>query len=136
MKIRDSRFLSPGGRGRHHRRLLLGGVALSMVLMGCATVAPESSLRHEYLMRGQILEVQDNSLVMCIGSADGAAVGQELNVIRHTRIAKPPKSVGPGFRRDNVGKVRITTIFDDHYAQATVIDGTVRENDSVETQRP
>lgn len=136
MNTRDSRFLSTVAWGHRHRLLLLSAMAIAMVFIGSAALAQESSLRHKFLMRGQVLEVQNNTLVLCVGSEDGAAVGQELNVIRHSRIAVPPKAPGPGFRRDNVGKVKITRIFYGHYAQATVIKGDARVNDTVETQRP
>ena len=36
-------------------------------------------------MRGQVLEKQNETLVVCVGQADGAQVGQVLDVIRHKR---------------------------------------------------
>jgi len=108
-------------------------MTLAIVISSSMAFAQETSFRHKYLMRGQVLEVKDATLVVCVGTADGAAVGQELDVIRHTRVTTPPKSASPGFRRKNVGKVKITTIFDDHYALATVINGSVRVNDTVES---
>lgn len=139
MKRSDSQFPAAIVRPLQQRSWRpLGALMLALALALGSSMAPaqETSFRHKYLMRGQVLEVKDAALVVCVGTADGAAVGQELDVVRHTRVRTPPKSVSPGFRRENVGKVKITTIFDDHYAQATVVSGNVRVNDTIELERP
>lgn len=115
-------------------RRLLSVLVLALAFTSPLVYAEETSFRHQYLMRGQILEIEDKTLVICVGSADGAEVGQELDVVRHQRIHRH-KQPGPQFRRENVGRVKITTIFDEHYAEATVIDGDVRVNDTVEIRR-
>jgi hypothetical protein len=116
---------------RRHGRLL--SVLMLVLVVGSSVVqAEETSFRHKYLMRGQVLEVENKTLVLCIGTADGAEVGQELDVVRHERSQIPPKATGPNFRREKVGKVRITMIFDEHYAEASVLEGDVRPHDMVE----
>ena len=87
-------------------------------------------------MRGQVLEKQNETLVVCVGQADGAQVGQVLDVIRHKRRNRGPRDIGPRFRREAVGQVRITGLFDDHYAEAEVISGKPKVNDIVELIRP
>lgn len=119
-------------RGRARR--LLTPLALLLALAGTAHAA-EGSFRHEVLMRGQILEADAGSLVVCVGKQDGAEVGQVLNVIRHTRATHEHKSLAPSFRREAVGSVRITTLFDEHYATAEVVDGEPKVNDTVELIR-
>jgi len=115
--------------------LVSTAMTLVMLFGSAMALAQDTSFRHKYLMRGQILDVEDKGLVVCVGTADGAEVGQELDVIRHKRIPTPPKSPLPRFRRETVGKVRITAVVDGHYAQAEVITGDVRVNDTVELQR-
>jgi hypothetical protein len=115
---------------RHWRLLSL--LLLALVVGSSLVYAEETSFHHKYLMRGQVLEVENETLVLCIGTADGAEVGQELDVVRHERSQIPPKATGPAFRREKVGKVRITMIFDEHYAEAIVLDGDVRLHDTVE----
>lgn len=107
-----------------------------MLSLSTAASASEGSFRHEVLMRGQILDKDNGSLVVCVGEADGAQVGQVLEVIRHTRISRGSKAAGPRFRREPVGQVRITGLFDTHYAQAEVVTGRPRVNDTVELMRP
>ena len=112
------------------------GLLLALGAVASVALAGEPGFRHKYLMRGQVLEQQDHSLVVCIGRADGAEVGQELDVVRHVRISLGPKATGPSFRPEDVGRARITTIFDDHYAQATVLEGEVKVGDVVQLQAP
>jgi hypothetical protein len=106
-------------------------MALLLAMAG-STQAAEGSFRHDVLMRGQILEAEAGSLVVCVGTRDGAEVGQLLDVIRHTRVAHQHKSPAPRFRRETVGSVRITTLFDEHYATAEVVEGEPKVNDTVE----
>ena len=111
---------------------LLSVLMLALVVGSSGVNAEETSFRHKYLMRGQILEVENQTLMLCIGTADGAEVGQALDVVRHVKSPIPPKALGPSFQRENVGKVRITKIFDEHYAEAIVLEGDVRMHDTVE----
>ena len=115
------------------KRLPVGRAAMMLVLsLALATAANAAEFAHKYVMRGQVLDVQANTLVVCIGKEDGAQVGQVLNVVRHERGPHQHKSATPTFVRKEIGTIRITSIVDDHYAEATVVDGNVQINDSVE----
>ncbi len=98
---------------------------IAFLTLSCAT------LYHEWIMRGSIIEASDSEIYLCIGSKDGASVGQELNVYKIVRLAERPL-----FRREPVGKVKITEIVDEHFAKATVISGKAEKNDIVELVRP
>ena len=113
------------------KRSLFTGVAAAACM---PTLALAQGIVHKYLMRGQVVEAQDNALVVCVGTADGAVVGQELDVIRHVPRTTPSGKAPHVFRRENVGKVKITALVDDHYAEATVINGNIRVNDTVEAE--
>ncbi len=88
---------------------------------------------HGYVMRGSIVDVVDSEAYLCIGSADGARVGQELNVHRIRQSSTNPKM--PSFQRIDVGKVKITAIVDEHFAKALVVSGNVEKNDIVELKQ-
>jgi hypothetical protein len=118
--------------GRARRWFGLG--ALILALAGTAH-AGEKSFKHEVLMRGQILEANSGALVVCVGEADGAKVGQILEVVRHKRVSRNAKAAGPRFRREAVGQVRITELFDTHYAEAVAVTGKPQVNDTVELIR-
>lgn len=119
---------------RSRARRCLGLGVLMLALAGSAQ-AEEGSFRHEVVMRGQILEARAGALVVCVGEADGAKVGQVLDVVRHKRVSRSPKAAGPRFRREPVGQVRITELFDTHYAEAEVVTGKPKVSDTVELIR-
>jgi hypothetical protein len=109
-------------------------LALTLASAGTAFASDAPSIGHRAFMRGQILESGPEGVVICIGRSDGAAVGQELDVVRHRRVTTGPKGMGQ-FQRTTVGKVRIEAIVDDHYAEAIVTSGEANVADSVELQR-
>lgn len=114
---------------------LAGALAFSFALPGVAS-ASEGGFHHNVLMRGQVLEKDDETLVVCVGQADGAQVGQVLDVIRHKRRSRNSRGGAPRYRRENVGQVRIVELFDSHYAEAEVVSGSPKVNDTVELVRP
>ena len=97
------------------------------LMFSCATVY------HGYFMKGSIIEASNSHLYLCIGSKDGAAVGQELDVYK---IFGQSTAKGTAFRRVHTGKVKILEIVDEHFAEATVISGKAEKNDIVELVRP
>ncbi len=58
----------------------LVSVFLAVLLFSAAGCATMESAGHKYIMRGQVLEVAGDEAYLCIGSEDGARVGQELAV--------------------------------------------------------
>ena len=114
----------------------LAPVALLFLLAGFGAHAGEPSLHHTLIMRGQILEVASDGIVLCVGERDGAKVGQVLDVLRHVRVqGGAPKQVGSRFRREQVGRVEIQALFDEHYARAAVVEGNPVVHDVVELER-
>lgn len=103
---------------------LLGAIAVS----GCATDSPAY---HNYVMQGQVLSVDNNTLTVCVGEHEGARVGQVFDVVRHVPRPSSPKTTAPTFSRQEIGKVRIASLYDDHYATAVVLDGSPQVNDEV-----
>lgn len=113
------------------RRTFGSLLLVGMLTSGAAFAGDSPSIGHTVFMRGQILDVKDSTILVCIGKADGASVGQELDVIHHSRVKTSPKGLSR-FTREVIGKVRIDEIVDEHYAEATIIDGKASEHDSVE----
>jgi hypothetical protein len=83
---------------------------------------------HGFWMKGSIIETSDSEVYLCIGSKDGASVGQELDVYQIIKT----KSKATPFRRAHTGRVKINEIVDEHFAKATVISGKAEKNDIVE----
>jgi hypothetical protein len=105
-------------------------VILIVTMAGCSRMESE---RHKILMKGQILEVTDNSAYLCIGSKDGAEVGDQFAVYKFTRVANPD-AAHPHYEREQVGKIKITEIVDEHMAKANIVAGEVKPNYFVELE--
>ena len=105
-------------------------IILFFIITSCATF---ETARHKYIMRGQILEATDEGVYLCIGSADGAEVGQELKVYKFVKIPLRPKQ--PNYKREETGTVKITEIVDEHYAKAKILTGEAKENYIVELHK-
>lgn len=109
---------------RNLKFLLIG--VLTLILSSCAN----SPFYHEHIMRGQIVAFDTNEIVVCIGTKDGAEIGQELDVFR---IALVDTSVeGYEFDKNFVGKVEIVSVVNEHFARAKVITGDLMKHDVVE----
>lgn len=83
-------------------------------------------------MRGQILEVNGDRAYLCIGSADGAQVGQDLTVYRFIKTGRLGPRTSVNYKREEIGEVKISEIVDEHMANAKIISGQVKEHDVVE----
>ena len=95
---------------------------------GCASLR---RAYHNYVMRGSIVEKSADEVVICIGAKEGAAVGQELEVVEFRQ--EPNKmSKGMHFEKYSVGKIRITEVFDEHFARARIVEGKAEKSDVVE----
>jgi|3_EtaG_2_1085321.scaffolds.fasta_scaffold00584_4 hypothetical protein len=117
---------------------ILTAAALALVPASAFAQSGEShtpGIGHSVFMRGTVVRAVGNDLVVCIGSADGAEAGQELTVYRVSEHPHGPKGP-PIFQRTHVGTVRILGVIDEHFANASVVSGTVKRHDIVELRRP
>ena len=111
--------------------------ALALVLFLVST-SFAGSVYHKYLMRGTVLESTDGKIYLCVGTSDGAKAGQELTVVRFvkTETESPGlKGQHPMFKREEVGKVKILEIVDEHMANAKIVSGEAKVNDIVELKK-
>ena len=107
--------------------------ALVLLLLVVST-SFAGSVQHKYLMKGSVLEATDGTVYLCVGTSDGAKAGQELTVVRFTKTGTNPKG-GPMFKKEEVGKVKIQEIVDEHMANAKIISGDAKVNDIVELHK-
>ncbi len=98
------------------------------------TACAENPYYHENFMRGQVVGVDDNEVVLCIGNKDGAQVGQTLDAYR-VKYVNSVQEGDSGYKRDYIGEVAINTIVNDHFARASVNSGDVRLHDIVELKK-
>ena len=118
------------------RKLPLLSFLIAMLFILAAGCATMQTVEHKYIMKGQILHVSDGVAYLCIGSADGAKVGQEFPVYRYERLPMAgPKQTTPSFKRESVGSVKITEVVDVHYANASILSGNIKVHDVAELGR-
>ncbi|MFT6246887.1 MAG: major membrane immunogen (membrane-anchored lipoprotein) [Cognaticolwellia sp.] len=105
-------------------------LAFAIVLTGCAN----SDFSHNYLMRGQVVSVKPDNVVVCVGLEDGAKVGQVLNTYRF--IMNDDNDEGADFfMQVENGQIRIEEIIDEHFAKVSVLKGDVKKNDMVQLNK-
>ena len=104
-----------------------------------ASCASWNKAYHKYVMRGTILESSGNEIYLCIGSNDGAQVGQVFDVYKIRRGQPDISGQGKGgrvplvaFIKNKTGAVKITEVVDEHYAKAAVVSGTAQKDSIVE----
>lgn len=115
------------------KRTFAAALIMSALPTGMPIAATAAGIGHSVIMRGSVVEVTNGKPTICVGKADGAKVGQTHDVIRMTTLAGARG--GFGFRRDDVGQIRITAIVDDHFAFATVVQGDIAKHDIVELRK-
>jgi len=106
-------------------------VTFLVVFIGLLAACAGSSFYHENFMRGQVVGVDNNEVVICIGSKDGAEKGQFLNIYR-VEYEVGSQEGDDGFRRHYVGEIKVDSVIDEHFARAINIKGNVRKHDIVE----
>jgi len=108
-------------------------LVILLIAMGCATVwaqGPLETMRHKVFMRGQILDVQGGTAYLCLGTEQGAKVGDVLMVRRYVRVGGGARG-GGRYRVDDIGTVQITEVFS-HMANAKILKGDVKVHDVVD----
>lgn len=110
-------------------------VALAGLSMLGATPTFAQGIGHTFFMRGSIVDIDATGTVVCIGKADGAQVGQKLDVYRVKIHPGPSKSPMPTYHRELIGHVTVDHIFDDHFAHVSVVDGDPSLHDVVELRK-
>lgn len=103
-------------------------IVMSLIIVALSIITSCASLetaRQNNVIRGQILECTGNDAYLCVGSMDGAEVGQEYTVYKFLKT-QHPKTMEPNFTREKTGTVIITEIVDEHCAKAKIQTGEAK----------
>jgi len=111
--------------------ILVSVFLTSSILAGCASAG---KVYHKYIMRGQVLNVAGNQVYLCIGSKDGAEVGQEYVVYYNVQSAADINT-GLSFSKVKTGIVKISEIVNEHYAKGILVSGKADKHSIVELER-
>jgi hypothetical protein len=116
-----------------HIRMITIVAAALLTVSACSSM---QSARHEYLMRGQVVEVTGREAVVCVGTRDGAREGQELGAFKLVSMTTGAPARNPArWEKVRAGSIRLTDIIDEHFARAEIVSGEVQVNDIVELER-
>lgn len=99
---------------------------LAVSLLACSA---GQAVYHGVLMKGHVVDQDESGPVICIGSEDGARVGQTMTVYHNER--NPVQKTATPIIRTEAGRIEIVQIFDAHYARAKVLKGQIRIGDTV-----
>lgn len=111
-------------------------LATITLLLTAASGANAQKIGHTWFMRGQVVNVDQDGVVICTGSRQGAQVGQTLNVMRGEMVQTQGAKAGISYRVRNVGSVKVEAIVDEHFARASIVKGDVKKSDMVTLERP
>ena len=120
--------------------LIIAGVLheqINQAFINCNLVcwATRGLCNHDYIMSGQVVTVDDKQVVVCVSDTDGLKEHQVFNVYRTVFDATVISEGEDGYSREFVGKIRLGKTKDEHFAEATVLDGELARYDMVEFDR-
>jgi hypothetical protein len=109
-------------------------ISFMVAFVGLLSACAGSQFYHENIMRGQVVGIDDDEVVVCIGSEDGAETGQELQVYRYVWEGAVEEG-DDSYRVDYVGTLQIKSVVNDHFARAISTKGNVKKHDIVELKK-
>ena len=115
------------------------GLTFALAAATPALAAAEPSkpgIYHRYVMKGSLMEVDDEGIYLCVGTKDGAVAGQQIDVFRYSRHRGANPKSGVRFRREKVGRIEILEVVDEHFARAKPLEGKLKEGDMAELEEP
>jgi hypothetical protein len=103
---------------------LVSIVLLTALMSACSS----SPFYHKVFMRGQIVGVDGDQVVFCIGSDTGASIGEEFDAYRYTY------EDGGYYDTKEVGSVVVREIVNVHFAKGVISSGDVTKYDILFSQ--
>jgi len=87
---------------------------------------------HDHFMKGSVVSVNDDMVVLCLGESDGIEPGTKLNVFTTIFDGAIEEGTDNNYRGELVGVISIHSVFDQHFARANILSGTVTTADFVD----
>tara|TARA_R110002110_G_scaffold12718_3_gene60893 strand:+ start:57491 stop:57844 length:354 start_codon:yes stop_codon:yes gene_type:complete len=104
---------------------------LAIFFLGAIAACSPTQFYHENLMIGQIVNVEEGEIVVCVGNSDVVELGSVLAVSR-VRYDGAIIEGRNNYSLEPVGSVRVDSLIDEHFARGTVIEGDIRKNNIVQ----
>lgn len=106
-------------------------INLLLIFLGLLTACAGSQVYHENIMRGQVIGIDNDEIIVCVGRENGAQEGQELQVRRYVWEGAVEDG-DDNYRVYYIGTLKIKSVVNDHFARAVSTKGDVKKNDIVE----
>ena len=107
---------------------IVSTVLLTALMSACSS----SPFYHRVFMRGQIVGVDGDQVVFCIGSDTGASIGEEFVANRYTYEENGEN--GEYYGTIEVGSVVVREIVNVHFAKGVISSGDVTKYDILFSQ--
>ncbi len=117
---------------RRLRKIVKYGAVI--ILIGLLAGCSGNQMLHEYFYKGQVIGIEGDEIVLCIGSRDGAETGQNLSVYRYIyegSITEGEEAYGKAY----IGQITVNKIVNTHFARAKIISGKIKKYDVAEPVR-
>ena len=105
-------------------------ISLIVLLVGLLGACSSSTMYHDSMMRGQVVQVQDDQVVVCIGTSN-IEPGTDFDVfevIYEGTIMEGTDS----YRLEKVGTITLQSVVDDHFARGRITSGSVERHNEIE----
>jgi hypothetical protein len=102
-------------------------ISVAVLIAACSS-AP---LYHNKIMTGQVVYVEGDKVVVCIGSADGAEPGLVLDVFK-VEYSGSMEDGTDNYNKKAVGEIQIDSIIDEHFSRGYIVKGKVGPNNVAE----
>lgn len=86
---------------------------------------------YHYMMSGQVVYVEGDKVVVCMGSDNGAKPGMVLDVFK-VEYTGSIEDGTDNYSRRPVGEIKIDSIIDQHFARGSIVEGNVEPNNIAE----
>lgn len=106
-------------------------ITLILAMVGLLGACSTSSIYHESLMRGQVVQVEEDQVVVCIGNEKGAKPGMSFDVFEVVYEGTIMEGTD-SYRLEKVGGIEVQSIVDNHFARARITSGKVERNNVIE----
>jgi len=115
-------------------KINIAKITLVVALVGLLGACSMSRVYHGSLMNGQVVQVEENQVVVCVGTDDGAKPGMEFEVFKVLFEGTIMEGTD-NYRLEKVGEIEVVSIVDGHFARALITDGSVDKFNVVELKK-
>jgi hypothetical protein len=105
-------------------------ILLTFVMAGCSV----NDAYHQFFMRGQVVQVDNDKVVVCLGTQGEFGPGDEYDVFQIVQEGSMADGTDT-YHLEMVGAIVLVEIVDEHFARGRITNGTAEVSNEVEARR-